>query len=352
MKEEKDKIIIPAYEPDKRLISLLKDLYKSSDSTLIVVNDGSSQIKDDIFMESEAYAIVLRHDKNYGKGAAVKTALEYIKSVEPGGRIVIADADGQHNVHDILFLLKIAAQNKKALIIGSRSFHGSIPLRSRIGNQITRVVFKLLSGKWLKDTQTGLRAFDSSLIPRFLSVPGERYEYEINMLFLCIKGHIDLIEIPIETIYFEGNKSSHFHVLKDSARIYKSMLKFASSSFLSFILDYFLYSFLLYSMSGLKLISAAVISNVAARMASAAFNYYINRRYVFKYRETIWSSAVKYGILAVMILIVNTLMLVLLVKSTGINAWAAKAIVESCLFILNFMVQKLFIFNKGKRLKK
>lgn len=339
-------IIIPAYEPDEKLIILLRNLYEASDADLIIVNDGSGREADFIFEEAENYGTVLKHDKNCGKGRAVKTALEYIKVQEKHGAVAIADADGQHEVSDILSLLKEASLNKEALITGSRIFSNDIPLRSRMGNQVTRVTFWLLSGKRMKDTQTGLRAFDSNLIPTMLSVSGERYEYETNVLLMCVKTGIDIVEIPIETIYIDGNKSSHFHVLRDSAKIYMNMFKFASSSFLSFCVDYIGYGLMLYVTTALSLPYAAAASNISSRIVSASFNYHLNRKYVFRSKEDGLKSAVRYGILAAFILLVNTVFLLWLTKDAGMNAWAAKLIVEISMFIMSFLVQKFFIFKR------
>lgn len=349
MKEEKGKIIIPAYEPDERLIQLIKELYQESDAKLIVVNDGSGRGAERIFQECEAYATVLKHHKNYGKGKAVKTALEYIMNQNQRGEIVIADADGQHKVHDILHLLETGIRNRKSLLLGSRSFRGKIPLRSRLGNQITRGIFRLLSGKWLKDTQTGLRAFDCSFIPRLLAVPGERYEYETNVLLMCIKEKIHIMEVPVETIYLDGNKSSHFHVLKDSVRIYMDLMKFAASSFVSFCADFFLYSLMLYAATKLHLSFAEAACNILARIGSGVLNYQLNRRYVFGARKAASHSAAKYAVLASAVLLVNTCLLVWLVESKGINGWTAKAAVETSMFIGSFLVQKLLIFRKREK---
>ncbi|WP_349673477.1 bifunctional glycosyltransferase family 2/GtrA family protein [Lacrimispora sp.] len=339
-------IVIPAYNPDDRLIALLKELSYKMEAVLLIVNDGSRIEAEEIFHEAESYGIVLQHDRNYGKGKAVKTALTFIRDQKVSGRVIIADADGQHTVTDIARLLEVKTGERNILIIGSRNFQGNIPLRSRLGNQFTRATFWLLSGKWLKDTQTGLRAFDSTLIPMFLEISGDRYEYETNMLLTCIKENIRIVEVPIETIYLEGNKSSHFRPLKDSARIYMTMLKFVSSSFLSFCIDYLLFGILLSLTSGLGIITADAVSNIMARIVSASFNFYVNRNYVFHYKGNLLQSALGYAALALSILAVNTAMLLWLVRDWGMGGLEAKIVVEVSIFFVSFLVQKLFIFKK------
>lgn len=341
-------IIIPAYEPDKRLLKLLYALHENTDTKLIIVNDGSNSNTKPIFEEAEKYGVVLTHEKNYGKGKAVKTALEYINAQKMTGNVVIADADGQHNENDIILLLEKSVQNPESFIIGVRDFLGKVPMRSQMGNQITRVVFRLLSGKWLKDTQTGLRSFHTSLIPWLLAIPGERYEYETNVLLMCVKESIPIVEIPIETIYLDGNQSSHFHVVKDSLKIYKNMFRFASSSFVSFCLDYLLYGIFLCLTSGLGLSSSVIVSNTMARIISASFNYQLNRRYVFRHKGGMWKTALGYTALALVLLLVNTAFLLWFVTGRGVGGMAAKMAVEVTLFIVSFLVQKILIFRKGK----
>ena len=91
-------------------------------------------------------------------------------------------------------------------------------------------------------TQTGLRAFDLELADKFLSVEGERYEYEMNMLMICAKEKIPIKEVQIRTIYHDkDNSNSHFRGFRDSVRIYKEILKFTLSSLSGFLLDYLLF---------------------------------------------------------------------------------------------------------------
>ena len=101
---------------------------------------------------------------------------------------------------------------------------------------------------------------------------------------------IPIREIPIETIYIDNNSGSHFHAVKDSWRIYREILKFSGSSLVSFLLDYLLYTVLTLLTGG-----ALVVSNVLARIASAAFNYTLNRNVVFRDDGAVWKSAVRYS---------------------------------------------------------
>jgi len=338
-------IIIPAYQPDGTLISLLKEINSCTQAKILVIDDGSSPDKEDIFKQAASYADVLVHKQNQGKGQAIKTALSYIKEQVSDARIVIADADGQHRVADILLLLMNSSKNPEALILGVRSFKGRIPLRSRLGNGITRKIFHLLTGVALADTQTGLRAFSSELVPRLLKIPGSRYEYETNMLMTLAREHIAIREIPIETVYFEGNPSSHFRVFHDSASIYGNMFKFVSSSLVCFFVDYGLFQLFLFLSGSLGYLHAPEISNIAARLISAALNYRLNKSLVFRHQGGHIKTGLQYAALASGILLVNTCLLTYLLRQPGINSWAAKLMVELALFLFSFLFQQFKIFR-------
>lgn len=205
--------VIPAYEPDEKMLAVIDDISSLTDFHIIVINDGSGKDKLPIFAEAAKKAIVLTHEVNKGKGRGIKTALEYIKEHESDTvGIVIADADGQHKVEDIIRVSEALKSSPDKLIMGCRRFSGKIPLRSKFGNNITKFVFSFAAGVKVSDTQTGLRGFSSKLIPFMLSVNGDRYEFEMNMLLECAREGIRFYEVPIETVYL-GKTSHHILIL-------------------------------------------------------------------------------------------------------------------------------------------
>lgn len=222
-------------------------------------------------------------------------------------------------------------------------------LRSRLGNAITRSVYRIFTGHRIYDTQTGLRAFSDRLIDKLLELPGERYEYEMNMLLACPKLGIPMLEEKIKTIYNDNNASSHFSTVKDSFLIYKEILKFSASSFVSFLLDYVLYAiFVMIIGSGAGGLTTA---NISARVISAYVNYSINRKLVFKSTDKMYKTAVQYFMLACAILIGNTVILNFLVLKLGMNSYAAKVFTEILLFVFSLIVQKCFIFRRQAQAK-
>lgn len=339
----KNVALVPAYEPESVLLYVLNQL-KKTDMEIILVDDGSGPQYSDLFDRASSDANVITCTVNKGKGAALKAGMRYIKeNYRQDCIIVTVDADGQHRAADALRLCHIAGLHPGTLVLGSRKLKENVPLKSQIGNTVTRLVYWLSTGLKIHDTQTGLRAFGGQLLPELLLIPGERYEYEMNVLLEFARRHIPIQEAEIDTIYIDNNSASHFHVLWDSCRIYKEILKFSASSFIGFLVDYALYNLLLLLSAGL------LIANIGARFVSAAVNYSINRRFVFQSRSTIAKSAAQYFLLAAAVLFGNTLLLELLVHSFGIHQMAAKLLTEILFFYVSWNVQRFIIFRKKRR---
>lgn len=332
--------LIPAYEPDSLMLDLMVQL-KEADMDIILVNDGSSSSYTDLFEKASAYAIVITHPVNQGKGAALKTGMLYIQNHYKNTCIIVTvDADGQHRAEDALMLCHSVAQNQAALILGSRKLDSNVPWKSRLGNTITRHVFSAVTGLHIHDTQTGLRAFSAGLIPHLLAVPGDRYEYEMNVLLEFSRKQIPVLEQEIDTIYLDNNASSHFDALRDSYRIYREILKFSISSFVGFLVDYTMYGlFLLFT-------GSLTAANICARLISASVNYTINRTYVFRSQNKIGKSLLQYFLLALVILTGNTIVLSFLVNHCLINKMLAKILTEILFFSVSWLVQKCIIFRK------
>lgn len=210
-------------------------------------------------------------------------------------------------------------------------------------------MFSLSTGLYVHDTQTGLRAFSSALLPALLEISGVRYEYEMNVLLAFARNKRPIREIEISTVYFNNNGGSHFNTVKDSCRIYKKILRFSASSFFCFLLDYGLYSLMTLLTVRLASPVSLTVSNISARLASASVNYTINRNVVFNSKNSVLKSALQYFALAAGILAGNTFVLNLFVTHAGLNLYAAKVLTEVLFFLLSWLVQHRFIFaDKGE----
>jgi glycosyltransferase involved in cell wall biosynthesis len=207
-------ILIPAYEPTNRMITLIKNLKDKCDYPILIVDDGSGSNYKNIFDTAEEMGcLVLTQEKNKGKGDALKLGFEFIQVLGQPHGIVTADCDGQHLPDDIIKIAKAVDENPNTVILGCRRFTGTVPFRSRFGNSITRGVFAFASGVKVYDTQTGLRGYSSSMINWLCEVPGHRFEYEMNQLLEASFSGYEIKEIDIDTVYLEENKSSHFRTI-------------------------------------------------------------------------------------------------------------------------------------------
>ena len=327
------------------LVRLVREIISVFSPRVVVVNDGSDEKCAHIFEALKSMGCdVLAHSDNRGKGAALKTGIGRALSTYPDAcGIVTADADGQHSPRDIHRLAECLNEGAAGIALGARRLDNKqAPLKSRLGNKITSVVFRLKTGIKLSDTQTGLRAIPMRYAPLVLKVRGSRFEYETNMLLFASRMNIPLVTTPIETIYSDDNRSSHFRAVRDSARIYFDIFKFGCSSVICAAVDFglfVLFSSLVFGRDN----SGIIISVVSARIISGACNFLINRFIVFRGKGQ--KAPVKYFLLFLAQMLLSAKLTALLAQGP-LMAPAAKLIVDAFLFVLSFIIQRKFIFKR------
>lgn len=328
-------VLIPAFEPDSRLVKLVGRL---SHHRVVVVDDGSGHAYRHVFQRVRRLgADVVTLFRNRGKGYALKAGFEHISGRFPGEPVVCADSDGQHRTEDIEAVARRLAETDAAMVLGARRFTGAVPVRSRVGNAVTRAVFRLVTGLPVSDTQTGLRGYPARMLSWLADVRGDRFEYEQRLLLRAARERLRLEEVEIATIYLDANASSHFRPIRDSLRVYGQLLSFAASSLLGFAVD----AALLFSLAALT--GSVVTAAVAARVASASVNYAVNRRFVFAARSS-WRSLPRYAGLAVVLLAANVVLLDGLAVVTG-SLLVAKAVTEAALFGVSYLAQRRMVFR-------
>lgn len=343
-------VLIPALDPDQKLIGLIEGLKEIGLVNILVVDDGSDRSSQTVFTKVQFYrAEVITHKHNRGKGAALKSGIRYIKSNQPNViGIVTADADGQHTPQDIF---KVAEQltASDSVVLGIRDLSRSeVPLTSKIGNSFSAIYYKIKTGKTLKDTQTGLRGIPAKYFDFALNVEGDRYEYEMRFLEQMNMENIDYRTVDIKTIY-EKDRVTHFRTVSDSITIYKSFFKNIASSMLSAILD--ITSFMLLAQIGASIFSATVI----ARIISGVLNFALNKIWVFEKKDShnTRNESIKYLILFVMQMIFSGLLTNVVngVLDFANGLLLSKILVDCFLFITNFLVQRHWVFKSNKTRK-
>jgi len=326
-------VLIPAYEPDTRLIDLVRRL---PHHRVVVVDDGSGLAYKHVFEGVRGLgADVVTLARNCGKGRALKTGFAHVEEKFPGEPVVCADSDGQHRVEDIDAVARRLAETDAAMVLGARRFTGPVPARSRFGNTVTRAAFRLVTGTAVSDTQTGLRGYPARMLTWLGDVHGDRFEYEQRLLLRAARERLPLEEVEIATIYLDENASSHFRPVRDSLRIYAQLTAFAASSLFGFAVD-FVALFLLTAFTG-----NIVVAAILARLLSATVNYGVNRRYVFSRSRR--RSALRYALLAAGVLAANVAVLDFLSAVLG-SLLIAKVLTELTLFTASYLVQRRLVF--------
>ena len=333
-------VVVPAYQPDARLVGLVDDLHEALPGCrVLVVDDGSGPDYVAVFAQARAQgAVVVTHQVNSGKGQALRTGLARAATTWPDADVVCADADGQHTPADIAAVARRVRETGR-MTLGVRALTGPVPLRSRLGNRATALLFRGATGWRLRDTQTGLRGYPAGGLEWLLEVPGDRYEYELSALLRARELGMAVEEVEIATVYEPGNASSHFRPLQDSARIYAPLLRFTGASLASFVIDWV-------GVVVLHLLTGNLLTSVVgARLISGAANFFMNRRVFRAAPGTVGRTAVRYAVLALALVAASYLALAAL-TGIGIPLGVAKVVGDSAIYVASYAIQRRVVFRE------
>ena len=336
-------IIIPTLNPDELLIKLTNELLKLKLNNIMIIDDGSSSKK--IFNKLNKKIVVLHNNKNEGKGYSIKKAIkEADKYFNNINAFITCDDDYQHLPDDIIKINKYLLIDNQSLVLGTRSFKNlNVPKKSRMGNEFSSKFFKLITGKYCPDTQTGLRGIPYSLKNMAINSVGNRYDYEMNFLINAANNNINLCYIPITTVYIDNNKKTHFNPIKDSYLIYKSTIDYIIIALLSFIIDISIFTILINCLN-FTIFKKVLICTYLARIISGLFNYYLNRK-CFNSHNRLKSELTKYLILFISNMIVSSL-IVSFLSAINLNITIIKVLTDLFLFIVNYSISRKYIFKR------
>ena len=352
-------VVLPSLDPDEKLIAVVDGLLEHGFTDIILVNDGSKQENMHYFYDLAAQhpeINLLHHEVNKGKGAALKNAFRWFLENRPDSLgVVTVDGDNQHHPADT----RACCENLLStghVTLGCRDFTlDHVPPRSRFGNQTTSAIFKIFVGMTLSDTQTGLRAIPRSVLKQFCEVSGDRFEYETNMLLAMKQNGIPFDEVKIRTVYIEENKSSHFHPIRDSWRIYKLILKhffrYTASSIVSALVDNGLFALLSGLLHGiLSGTDLTAVCTAGARVVSSLLNFFMNQKLVFQSNVSTGKAMLRYYLLAVPQMIAQMLLtqgvytLLNISDDQTFLRTLIYAVVMTVLYIASFMIQQRWVF--------
>lgn len=208
MNENKILVIIPAYNEEVSIGSVIGDVRKNvPEADIVVVNDGSRDATGSI--AERLGAAVLHHPYNLGIGATMQTGYKYAR-LKGYGIAVQVDADGQHPADQIRLLVKPLLEKKADIVVGSRFLGGGDyrPSFARgAGMAIFSKVVSAIIGERVSDTTSGFRASGRRCIEFFCKQYPDDYP-EVEALVLLHKGGFSIIETPVKMSERAGGRSS------------------------------------------------------------------------------------------------------------------------------------------------
>lgn len=347
-------ILIPAYNPNHRLIDLVKDLELSGFKKILVINDGSLKKYQKVFLELEkkSSCLVLEYSENKGKGYAIKYGINYylenLKNAYKG--IVTVDDDYQHEPDDIKNIALKLLGNQDSLILGVRDFKTKgLPFGNKFGNKLTSLIFRFLYGTKISDTQTGLRGIPNRYLNLCLEASGKRFEYEMNMLISFIKNKKNVLCIPIKTIYHKKNNTMFNNVI-NGLSIYKALfseyIKYGLTSLFAAFIDIIIFTAFLSIFNNLNANFIIIMGTFTARIVSAFVNFNLTKYLVFKSHEKSENLLVKFYLHNFINMIASaTLVLILHNLFPNVLETIFKVIVDTTIYIVGYKIQKKYIFK-------
>ena len=353
-------VIVPSLNPDERLISLVDELVHKNEFKIIIVDDGSDASFHDIFEKLQAFedVVILKHDKNYGKGGSLKTAFSYcLKNFKEYSGIITIDCDGKHEVLDILKVSNELKSNPNSLVLGVRSLNKENSFkRNYIGNKMLNSSFKILYGLNIKDTQTGLRGIPMKELEWLSKIRGRHYDYEVNMLIQIKRRDIEIRQVPIKTVQFEGHKGTNYKTILDTIRIISLLIfnifLYSAASFGSAFIDvstFFVSNTFIFAQ--MPIAERLLISTIISRTLSSLWDFSMNRKFFTKSNKESQSQFkkqfYKYYLLWLFQMMISYSFVYLFSLFIHINASIIKAVVDITLALLSYQLQLRFVFASG-----
>lgn len=352
-------ILIPALNPPDRLLEYTRTLIKRGYTSILIVNDGSTRQYQSIFRELDQYkeCTVLHHGVNLGKGRALKSGINYfltrLETRDYCG-IITVDSDGQHSIDDVEKMHAALDEHTDSLILGCRDFSlAQVPFKSRFGNKLTRRVFHALYGLRLTDTQTGLRGLPVCALTQFIQLDGERFEYETGMLITAARKNITIVEVPVQTIYFNDNAETHFDPVRDSIAIYHHLFRlffrYTTASLASSAIDLGIFQIVILLCRFMPSGSRILTATIAARALSSLANFSFNKNLVFCTSGPLARTAARYYLLVAAQMLASGGLVAVLYQLLSVPELYLKLPVDTLLFFISFQIQKNFIFTRPVR---
>ncbi len=214
-------VVIPAHNEEKLLGGVLEDVLNPNLFDILVIDDGSI---DDTYKLAESYPVaLLKNEINMGKGAALKRGFDYAKS-KGYKDIIIADADGQHKVEDLISIYDRSLISDADIIIGNRMWHPqNMPWIRRATNILVSKALSYVAKVYVPDTQCGLKLLREYTLLN-LNISSNKFEIESELLLQAINRGYKIESVNISSVYIEGRRS-HIRPFRDTIRFLRFFFK-------------------------------------------------------------------------------------------------------------------------------
>lgn len=194
-------IVLPLFNEEKRIAEVLKEVIKYN-LPIVVVDDGS---RDDSFKVASKFKVAsLRHKVNLGKGAAMKTGVDYAFS-KGAEAIIFMDSDGQHNPSNLVSFEEKLNSKEYDVVLGSRNLSFGVPLVRYLGNKLSSLIIRFIFGIYVSDPICGFRALTKKAYGK-ITWETSGYGVETEMIARLGKSKLKYCEVPVETIYHDKVK--------------------------------------------------------------------------------------------------------------------------------------------------
>ena len=337
MKSHRLVAVIPCYNTSRACIDVVRRTRGRVDR-VIAVDDGSTD--DTLEALRETGCEIVQLPVNQGKGVALRHGFEAALAGE-ADYVVTLDGDGQHLPEEIDGLVAEAVRGDSDVVVGVRRI-SKMPVRSQFGNLWTKWLYRAQTGTTLPDTQSGFRVFKASAIRALMGrVRWARFDTEMDMLLKARRLGMRQTTAPISTVYIDENRLTKFRTLTDSMRVFFVVVRYAAGGVAAAVLEFVMFSAIVWGHPRRYLWALAV-----SRAAALVTHDLLSRYFAFRVGRRIGPRELSsYALVAAVNLLASYGLLCLLITILGLNAVLSKAISQSILFVLTFVLLQRFTFR-------
>ena len=338
-------LLVPAYNPSQAMVSLIEELHRDF-KTIIVVDDGSLESSRPYFKMISDKAIVLRHERNMGKGASLKTGFRHIlRHYLDAYGVVTVGADGQNDSRDVLRCCQEFMEDRTTTVYGCRDFLNDedISSDSKLSNEITCHITRLYKGIDISDTLTTLRVFPIEILDQLVTVDGHRFDYDVNVVFRLIELGVSIKEVLVDVKPVNTKGTFSLNGILDTVKLYLVFLKFCMSSICCYVLDIVLFTLFKYILVEISVGFYIIEATILARVISGTTNYCINRL-VFKTKNEVKSSGRRFLILWICQMCLSAFFVSAISALSPYSLVVIKMIVDFFLFLASYQIQRKWVF--------